>query len=61
MKYSIILITSITISLTLITPTASPSDFKELSREKYIDKCKGAWLGQMIGVTFGDKYEFRSN
>lgn len=36
-------------------------NFTTLTREKYIDKCKGAWLGQMIGVTYGDKYEFRSN
>lgn len=45
----------------LLTFKATTADFRELSREKYIDKCKGAWLGQMIGVTFGDKYEFRYN
>ncbi len=43
------------------TTSAQTIEFKELPKEKYIDKCKGAWLGQMIGVTFGDKYEFRSN
>lgn len=32
-----------------------------LSREEYRDKCQGAWLGQMVGVCFGDPYEFRSN
>ncbi len=32
-----------------------------LSKERYIDKCKGAWAGQMIGVCFGDIYEFKSN
>jgi hypothetical protein len=32
-----------------------------LSKERYLDKCKGAWAGQMIGVCFGAPYEFRSN
>lgn len=32
-----------------------------LSKEVYLDKCKGAWAGQMIGVCFGDIYEFKSN
>ena len=33
----------------------------ELSKEKYLDKCRGAWAGQMIGVCFGAPYEFRFN
>lgn len=32
-----------------------------LSKEEYLDKNKGAWAGQMIGVCFGDIYEFKSN
>lgn len=32
-----------------------------LSKERYLDKCKGAWAGQMIGVCFGAPYEFTSN
>ncbi|MGC8738240.1 MAG: ADP-ribosylglycohydrolase family protein [Candidatus Hydrogenedens sp.] len=49
------------LTFTISAQTANPTELKEFSREKYIDKCKGAWLGQMIGVTYGDKYEFRSN
>jgi hypothetical protein len=30
-----------------------------LSKEQYIDKCKGAWAGQMIGVCYGGPYEFK--
>ena len=32
-----------------------------LSKETFLDKCKGAWAGQMIGVCYGAPYEFRSN
>lgn len=32
-----------------------------LSKEKFIDKCKGAWAGQMIGVCYAAPYEFKSN
>lgn len=32
-----------------------------LTKERYLDKCKGAWAGQMIGVCYGSPYEFRSN
>ncbi len=44
------------------TPLTSPSwqEKIRLSKEVYIDKCKGAWAGQMIGVVFGAPYEFRA-
>jgi hypothetical protein len=29
-----------------------------LSKERYVDKCKGAWAGQMVGVCYGAPYEF---
>lgn len=32
-----------------------------LKKSKYLDKCKGAWAGQMFGVCFGDYSEFQSN
>ncbi|MCP4642492.1 MAG: ADP-ribosylglycohydrolase family protein [bacterium] len=32
-----------------------------LSKDEFLDKCKGAWVGQMIGVCFGAPYEFRFN
>ena len=32
-----------------------------LSREEYRDRCAGAWAGQMIGVCYGESYQFQSN
>lgn len=32
-----------------------------LDKETFLDKCKGAWAGQMFGVCFGAPYEFRFN
>lgn len=32
-----------------------------LSVDRYLDKCKGAWVGQMIGVCYGAPTEFKSN
>ncbi|HKK47343.1 MAG TPA: ADP-ribosylglycohydrolase family protein [Balneolaceae bacterium] len=31
----------------------------KISKEKLLDKIKGGWAGQTIGVTFGGPYEFR--
>ena len=30
-----------------------------LPKQQYVDKCKGAWAGQMIGVCYGAPYEFK--
>lgn len=30
-----------------------------LSKAEYLDKCKGAWAGQMIGVSYGAPHEFQ--
>ena len=37
--------------------TAAP--MRELDWDTYVDKLQGAWLGKMIGVTFGAPWEFR--
>lgn len=37
------------------------ADNVTLERERYVDKLKGAWAGQMIGVCYGAPYEFQSN
>lgn len=34
---------------------------KNISREQLLDKIKGGWAGQMIGVAYGAPTEFRSN
>ncbi len=39
---------------------AEPRGFRTLSTEAYLDKMKGAWVGQMVGVSYGAPYEFRS-
>jgi len=35
------------------------TEFHRISLDEYLDKADGAWLGQMIGVTFGEPTEFR--
>ena len=45
----------------LIVSHHAAGETARLSREQYVDKCKGAWAGQMIGVCYGAPYEFRSN
>ncbi len=37
------------------------AQMRELSFDRYRDKMEGAWLGQMVGVSYGAPYEFRSN
>src|SRR5260221_3408931 len=32
---------------------------RELSWDTYLDKVQGAWMGKMIGVTFGQPWEFQ--
>jgi len=36
-----------------------PVAMRELSWDTYLDKVQGAWLGKMIGVTFGAPWEFQ--
>ena len=43
-------------------PTGMASaESQRLGKERYLDKLKGAWAGQMFGVCFGWPYEFVSN
>jgi hypothetical protein len=44
-----------------ILATAAFAENVQLSKDRYLDKCRGAWAGQMIGVSFGAPHEFRSN
>lgn len=41
-----------------VTPSSKQNN---LSKEVLLDKIKGGWAGQTIGVTFGGPYEFRFN
>ena len=49
----------IAVVLLLVCGTAG-CRMARLPKEVYVDKCKGAWAGQMIGVCYGAPYEFRS-
>lgn len=36
-------------------------DTLTLKKEAFLDKCKGAWVGQMFGVCYAGPHEFQSN
>jgi hypothetical protein len=38
-----------------------PTGTVRLSKQEYLDKCKGAWAGQMVGVCYGEPYQFQYN
>ncbi|HRK34070.1 MAG TPA: ADP-ribosylglycohydrolase family protein [Candidatus Hydrogenedentes bacterium] len=44
-----------------IVALSAQAETATLTKEKFLDKCKGAWAGQMIGVCYGAPYEFQSN
>jgi hypothetical protein len=39
-------------------PQKSAPKMRELDWDTYVDKVQGAWMGKMIGVTFGQPWEF---
>jgi len=49
--------------LGFLVPAMAQADTgaRHLPREVFLDKMRGAWAGQMIGVCFGEQWEFRSN
>jgi hypothetical protein len=49
------------IVLTALVSIGHGAEFVRLPKTEYINKCKGAWAGQMIGVVYGEPYEFKSN
>ncbi|MBI4558903.1 MAG: ADP-ribosylglycohydrolase family protein [Candidatus Hydrogenedentes bacterium] len=51
---------TLVVLLTVVSLPLSAGTIR-LSKECYLDKCAGAWAGQMIGVCFGAPYEFQSN
>jgi hypothetical protein len=52
-------ITAGVLGLLIVSPAFAQT--RSLPVERYLDKAKGAWAGQMIGVTYGAPYEFQSN
>ncbi|MCX6377409.1 MAG: ADP-ribosylglycohydrolase family protein, partial [Armatimonadetes bacterium] len=48
------------IACILTAGAASAVQYRQLPVDVYLDKMKGGWAGQMIGVSFGAPVEFRS-
>ena len=44
----------------LLASTCGTSHALTLTLDEYQEKCKGAWAGQMIGVSYGAPYEFKA-
>jgi hypothetical protein len=44
----------------IILGSASAAEFRELPVKAYLDKVKGGWAGQMIGVSYGAPTEFKA-
>jgi hypothetical protein len=45
----------------LAGPSGFAAELKRLTRAELLDKIRGGWAGQMIGVSYGAPTEFRSN
>jgi hypothetical protein len=48
------------LSLLVLVPRGIANSSRTLSREVLLDKIRGAWAGQMIGVVYGAPTEFKS-
>jgi hypothetical protein len=44
-----------------LSPSSQGSEKRRISRAELLDKIRGGWAGQMIGVSYGAPTEFRSN
>lgn len=53
----LLLVITTTASCTSHAQNATP--MRELTWDTYLDKVQGAWMGKMIGVTFGQPWEFQ--
>lgn len=49
------------LGMTLVGQYSWADEERVITKERFLDKCRGAWAGQMIGVAYGEPYEFRSN
>lgn len=59
MKTSLLRLPAAALLLAALSQTLNAAD-REISREALLDKIRGAWAGQMIGVSYGAATEFRS-
>ncbi len=60
-RFPILRVTAVAFFLAVSLLMSATAEERTLSKERFLDKCKGAWAGQMIGVCFGAPYEFQSN
>ncbi len=44
--------------MVLVLCMVANAETQRLTKTRYLDKCRGAWAGQMIGVCYGAPYEF---
>jgi hypothetical protein len=44
-----------------LSPSSQGAEKRRISRAELLDKIRGGWAGQMIGVSYGAPTEFRSN
>ncbi len=61
LKNHYLLSLSLVIALQSVLPAVQAAGTRELSRADLTDKIRGAWAGQMIGVSYGATSEFRYN
>ena len=52
---------ALTVLILVFATHAEAKDRSRMSREVLVDKIRGGWAGQMIGVSYGAPTEFRSN
>jgi len=62
--FPVVLLVLATASAVAIDPArtsekAAKADSRTLAWDVYLDKVQGAWMGKMIGVTFGQPWEFQ--
>lgn len=60
-KHEQLWISLVLLGLFLVGQYSLAEERRVITKERFLDKCRGAWAGQMIGVTYGAPYEFRSN
>ncbi len=51
----------LTAAAAILVSVSASAEPMSISKERFLDKLKGAWAGQMVGVCYGAPYEFQSN
>jgi len=51
---------SVVLAIGILVGAGCASPVRTLPKDVYLDKMQGAWVGQMVGVSYGAPYEFRA-